>query len=75
MRAPAAPVAPMPPTAVPRLAPNLSSSNLTPESTAPNATATTPAPANDHADAAYRDLLTRVREEREQLGQLISHPF
>lgn len=26
-------------------------------------------------DAAYRDLLTRVREEREQLGQLISHPF
>ena len=28
-----------------------------------------------HADAAYRDLLLRVREEREQLGQLISHPF
>jgi hypothetical protein len=26
-------------------------------------------------DAAYRDLLSRVREEREQLGQLISHPF
>jgi hypothetical protein len=27
------------------------------------------------SDAAYRDLLSRVREEREQLGQLISHPF
>jgi hypothetical protein len=26
-------------------------------------------------DLAYRDLLLRVREEREQLGQLISHPF
>jgi hypothetical protein len=31
-------------------------------------------PATD-PDTAYRDLLTRVREEREQVGQLISHPF
>jgi len=38
-------------------------------------TTPTPAPTNEHADAAYRDLLSRVREEREQLGQLISHPF
>jgi hypothetical protein len=41
---------------------------------------TAPSPAADasadaHADAAYRDVLIRVREEREQLGQLISHPF
>ena len=27
------------------------------------------------ADAAYRDVLLRAREEREQLGRLISHPF
>jgi hypothetical protein len=33
-----------------------------------------PTPPTD-PDLAYRDLLTRVREEREQLGQLISHPF
>jgi hypothetical protein len=33
------------------------------------------ATASGDPDAAYRDLLTRVREEREQLGQLISHPF
>jgi hypothetical protein len=26
-------------------------------------------------DAAYRDVLLRAREEREQLGRLISHPF
>jgi hypothetical protein len=32
-------------------------------------------PAPGDPDAAYRDLLSRVREEREQLGQLISHPF
>jgi hypothetical protein len=27
------------------------------------------------SDAAYRDLLRRVRDEQEQLGQLIPHPF
>ncbi|HJS96401.1 MAG TPA: hypothetical protein VJ741_19195 [Solirubrobacteraceae bacterium] len=37
--------------------------------------ATPPPPPAGDPDAAYRDLLTRVREEREQLGQLISHPF
>lgn len=26
-------------------------------------------------DAPYRDLLLRVREEREQLGQIVDHPF
>ena len=26
-------------------------------------------------DAAYDDLLRRLREEQEQLGQLIQHPF
>jgi hypothetical protein len=37
---------------------------------------TAAAPSNPtDPDLAYRDLLTRVREEREQLGQLISHPF
>jgi hypothetical protein len=45
----------------------------------PTTPTTPPAPAATHAagdpDAAYRDLLSRVREEREQLGQLISHPF
>jgi hypothetical protein len=35
----------------------------------------TPPSAPTDPDLAYRDLLTRVREEREQLGQLISHPF
>jgi hypothetical protein len=45
------------------------------QSAAATATATAPIPTNEHADAAYRDLLTRVREEREQLGLLISHPF
>jgi hypothetical protein len=48
---------------------------------APAPTASTPpaisAPATGHGDpdAAYRDLLHRLREEREQLGQLITHPF
>jgi hypothetical protein len=42
-----------------------------PAAAAPTHAAT---PAGD-PDAAYRDLLHRVREEREQLGQLISHPF
>jgi outer membrane receptor protein involved in Fe transport len=27
------------------------------------------------SDAAYHELLRRVRDEREQLGQLIPHPF
>jgi hypothetical protein len=27
------------------------------------------------SDAAYAELLQRVREEQEQLGQLIPHPF
>jgi hypothetical protein len=40
-----------------------------------SATPAAPTPTDDPADAAYRDLLARVREEREQLGQLISHPF
>jgi len=40
----------------------------------PPQTATAPSSPTD-PDLAYRDLLTRVREEREQLGQLISHPF
>jgi hypothetical protein len=26
-------------------------------------------------DGVYRDVLMRVREEQEQLGQLIWHPF
>jgi hypothetical protein len=34
-----------------------------------------PPSADPGPDAAYRDLLQRVREEREQLGELISHPF
>lgn len=34
-----------------------------------------PPPANGDPDAGYRDLLLRLREEREQLGHLISHPF
>ena len=40
----------------------------------PTSHETTPSAPTD-PDLAYRDLLTRVREEREQLGQLISHPF
>jgi hypothetical protein len=27
------------------------------------------------SDAAYHDLLRRLRDEQEQLGQLIKHPF
>jgi hypothetical protein len=27
------------------------------------------------SDAAYDDVLRRVRQEQEQLGQLIDHPF
>src|SRR5207248_8481186 len=27
------------------------------------------------SDAAYRDLLRRLQQEQEQLGQLIPHPF
>ncbi|HUA07343.1 MAG TPA: hypothetical protein VMB27_25810 [Solirubrobacteraceae bacterium] len=59
-------------------APTPTGPTVTPDhpTAAPATTATaTPAPTNEHADAAYRDLLARVREEREQLGQLISHPF
>jgi hypothetical protein len=53
------------------------SSQPLPRASAEPQPATTPqAPAGDaDPDAAYRDLLLRVREEREQLGQLISHPF
>jgi len=74
MRAPAGPVAPNLPTSSIAHDPTPSS---VPHVGQPATTAatTSPAPTNEHADAAYRDLLTRVREEREQLGQLISHPF
>ena len=34
-----------------------------------------PTPPSAEPDAAYRDLLQRVREEREQLGQIVDHPF
>jgi hypothetical protein len=44
------------------------------------AAANAPAPAGgggggSDSDAAYHELLRRVRDEREQLGQLIPHPF
>ena len=63
------------------LAPGVSAPLATPEETTPAPPPPAPAaptqgatPAGD-PDAAYRDLLHRVREEREQLGQLITHPF
>jgi len=90
MRAPAGPALPQPtrapalpaPTITPDLTPptahtrtQSAAATATATTTATTTTAPTPPPTNEHADAAYRDLLTRVREEREQLGQIISHPF
>jgi hypothetical protein len=48
---------------------------LTSSNHAPPPTASADDNNNSDPDAAYRDLLHRVREEREQLGQLIDHPF
>ncbi|MGN6871456.1 MAG: hypothetical protein ACTHMY_23930 [Solirubrobacteraceae bacterium] len=47
----------------------------TPHAPTPHAPTPVAPTSTGDPDAAYRDLLTRVREEREQLGQLISHPF
>jgi hypothetical protein len=51
---------------------------LAPHATTPPTTAPAPPPpatATGDPDSAYRNLIKRVREEREQLGDLISHPF
>ena len=74
---PATPQPHMPATPQPHM-PSMPHMPATPQPHMPAApppqTATAPSSPTD-PDLAYRDLLTRVREEREQLGQLISHPF
>ncbi len=80
MRAPAGPgpsPAPRPPAATNLAPPELSAAPIAHPTALTNAApaSTTPTHPNEHADAAYRDLLNRVREEREQLGQIVSHPF